>query len=66
MTGRIKKILRDKGFGFIRGANERDVFFHADDVVGARAFADLRPGDAVQFQPVASERGPRAGNVEAV
>jgi len=49
-TGRIAKLLIGQGHGFIRLANERDVFFHRADVEEGTAFNDLRIGDMVTFE----------------
>ena len=61
MTGRIKKILRDKGFGFITPDDGGDdVFFHRSRVAPKIQFDDLREGDEVQFQTRPGEKGPQA------
>lgn len=50
MTGKIKKLVADKPFGFIAVEGQsNDVFFHQDKVVGV-SFGDLREGDTVSFQ----------------
>jgi CspA family cold shock protein len=64
--GTIKRIVTDKGFGFIRpDFPDPDVFFHANDVEGT-TFAALYEGQRVKFDVVASDRGPRAERVEVV
>jgi cold shock protein len=61
MTGRIKKILRDKGFGFITPDDGGDdVFFHRSRVAAKVQFEDLREGDEVQFQVRPGDKGPQA------
>ena len=61
MTGRIKKILPDKGFGFITPDDgSDDVFFHRSRVAAKIQFEDLREGDEVQFQVKPGEKGPQA------
>jgi len=47
--GTIKKLVGDRGFGFIRpdGLNQ-DLFFHRSSVEEP-TFEDLKEGDAVQF-----------------
>jgi CspA family cold shock protein len=65
MEGTIKR-LNEKGFGFITPQGEdKDVFFHRNDLVGAE-FNDLREGDKVTFDKEASEKGPRAVKVTLV
>lgn len=63
MTGTIKKLVADRGFGFIaREGEAKDLFFHSKDVVGT-TFEELREGDAVSFEVVDGEKGPSAKNV---
>lgn len=60
MTGTIKKIMRDKGFGFIvPDDGSDDVFFHRSRVERIQ-FEDLREGDEVEFQVRPGEKGPQA------
>jgi CspA family cold shock protein len=60
MTGTIKKIIRDKGFGFIvPDDGSDDVFFHRSRVERVQ-FEDLREGDEVEFQVRPGEKGPQA------
>jgi len=58
-TGQIKRLARDRGFGFIRpdGASE-DIFFHTSVVTGG-VFDDLQEGQMVEFDKAADERDPR-------
>ncbi len=66
MTGIIKKIVADKGFGFITIDGEaKDVFFHSSGVQGT-SFAMLKAGDKVSFEVEDSEKGPRAVNVMVI
>ena len=59
--GTIKKIVTDKGFGFIDGG-EGDLFFHQSSVVDG-SFDDLREGQQVEYESGEGPRGPRAENV---
>jgi cold shock protein len=64
VTGRIKKIVRDKGFGFITSDDGGDdVFFHRSRLGARTQFDDLREGDEVQFQVRPGEKGPQAFDV---
>ena len=59
--GTIKKIIADKGFGFIAGDGD-DIFFHHSAVEGD--FDDLQEGDAVEFNVGRGPKGPCAENVK--
>ncbi len=51
MYGTIKKIVRDKGFGFITSdEGGDDVFFHRSKLAPKTHFEDLREGDEVEFR----------------
>jgi CspA family cold shock protein len=60
-TGTIKRIARDKGFGFIRDASGQEYFFHRSAVQGS--FDSLTEGQRVNFDEEESPKGPRANNV---
>ena len=60
MTGTIKKIVKDKGFGFITPDEGNDeVFFHRSRLAPKVYFEDLREGDEVEFQVRPGEKGPQ-------
>jgi CspA family cold shock protein len=62
MTGTIKRVT-DKGFGFIsREGEEKDLFFHANDLNGV-SFNELKVGDTVTFDIEQGQKGPAAKNV---
>ena len=60
-TGTIKRIARDKGFGFIRDASGQEYFFHRSAVQWS--FDSLTEGQRVNFDEEDSPKGPRASNV---
>jgi CspA family cold shock protein len=60
--GTIKKVIADKGFGFIDG-ERGDLFFHSSSVVGTTIEA-LRIGQAVTYEEGRGPKGPRAENVQ--
>lgn len=50
MTGTIKTLVSEKGFGFIsREGEEKDLFFHNSELVGV-TFDELKVGDVVTFE----------------
>jgi cold shock protein len=62
--GTIKKIIKDKGFGFITPDDGSDeVFFHRSGLAEKVQFDDLREGNEVQFEVKPGEKGPRAFNL---
>tara|TARA_R110002096_G_scaffold26518_22_gene81835 strand:+ start:9449 stop:9646 length:198 start_codon:yes stop_codon:yes gene_type:complete len=62
--GTIKKLIYDKGFGFI-DSGKGDLFFHQSSVDGA-SFDDLQEGQSVEFTEGSGPKGPRAENVKPV
>lgn len=62
--GTIKKIVAEKGFGFITG-EKGELFFHRSSVEGV-SFEQLRDGQTVQYQEGQGPKGPRAENVRPV
>lgn len=73
--GVIKKIVSDRGFGFIAashdGAKREEVFFHHSTVEGGQ-FDDLQEGQAVEYEidqnpdPRRQGKGPRASAVRPI
>jgi cold shock protein len=65
MFGTIKKIIKDKGFGFIVPDDGTDeVFFHRSRLAPKIYFEDLREGAEVQFEVRAGEKGRQAFNLK--
>ena len=65
MTGTIKKIIKDKGFGFITpDEGNEDVFFHSSRLAPKMYFEDLREGDEVEFQVRPGDKGPQAFDIK--
>ena len=62
MTGTIRTLRVDKGFGFIKDASGKEFFFHQSAVYG-EGIDNLREGDSVEFDVGEGPKGPRAENV---
>jgi len=62
--GRIKKMVRERGFGFIRGEDGKEVFFHRSGLNGGE-YDTLSEGDVVEYVVQEGPRGPRAEGVKA-
>lgn len=66
-TGTVKKLVLEKGFGFIARSNGGDIFFHHSSV-SDRQFENLAEGQSVEYtleEPV-NAKGPRAASVRPV
>jgi CspA family cold shock protein len=64
-TGKIKKLIRDRGFGFIGATDGREIFFHRNSVVDAN-FDDLNEEQEVEFDVEKTPKGPSAIDVRIV
>jgi cold shock protein len=62
VTGTIRTLRVDKGFGFIKDAGGKEYFFHRSAVYG-EGLENLREGDGVEFDVGQGPKGPRAENV---
>jgi CspA family cold shock protein len=62
MTGKIRTLRVDKGFGFIKDESGQDCFFHQSAIYG-EGIQDLREGDSVEFDVTQGPKGTRAENV---
>jgi len=61
-AGRIKKIIPERGFGFVRAEDGNEAFFHRTEVTMVD-FDSLQEGDEVIFDLVDSPKGPRVHNL---
>ena len=62
LNGTIKRLVTDKGFGFIAAGDGNEYFFHNSACSGVR-FDELREGQHVTFERGQGPKGPRAENV---
>jgi CspA family cold shock protein len=62
MQGTIKRLIRDRGFGFIRSADGQEVFFHRSTLQQLN-FDGLKEGESVDFEIENGDKGPRAVSV---
>jgi len=62
MKGTVARLIRDKGFGFIKGEDNTEYFFHRSAVQGGR-FEDLEDNQPVEFDAGSGPKGPRAENI---
>lgn len=63
-TGTIKKLVSDRGFGFITADDGKDYFFHRDGLTPSLDFDRLIGGEKVSFDIEQNPKGPRAKNIQ--
>lgn len=64
MQGTIKRVIRDRGFGFIKSTEGQEIFFHRSGLQNIN-FDGLKEGESVEFEMERGEKGPRAINVRS-
>ena len=62
INGTVKRLVRDKGFGFVAAADGNEYFFH-QSACAAGDFDQLREGQSVTFNTGQGPKGPRAEDV---
>ena len=62
MNGTIKRMVSDKGFGFIAASDGNEYFFH-QSACSQTPFDEMREGQAVTFEKGQGPKGPRGENV---
>lgn len=62
MQGKIKRIKRDGGYGFIAGEDGVEYFFHRSALKNAN-LDEVEEGQEVTFEDAEGTQGPRAEDV---
>jgi cold shock protein len=62
-TGTVKKVVADRGFGFIVAEDAKEYFFHRGGLDPSIDFDRLTGGERVEFDIETSPKGPRATRV---
>ena len=62
MQGKVKKFNKEKGFGFIKLADDKDVFFQYSELK-MDGFKTVEEGADVEFDMVETDRGFQARNI---
>jgi CspA family cold shock protein len=65
INGTVKRLVSDKGFGFIAADDGQEYFFHQSSCNGT-PFDGLHEGQAVTFEKGQGPKGPRGENVRSV
>lgn len=63
--GTVKKVIADKGFGFIEG-DRGDLFFHFTELQDGVTIESLQIGQQVTYEEGHGPKGPRAEKVTVV
>jgi cold shock protein len=61
-TGKVKWFNDSKGFGFVEVDDGTDAFVHHSEIQGD-GYKSLTEGEAVEFDVVQGDKGPKATNV---
>jgi cold shock protein len=64
-TGTIKRVVSERGFGFISAEDGTEYFFHRNELAPSLDFDRLVGGETVAFDVEANAKGPRAVQVQA-
>jgi len=64
LKGKIKRLIRERGFGFITAEDGQEIFFHRSALVGGD-FDALEEDTSVEFDLERGPKGPRATNVKS-
>ena len=60
--GKVKRLVADRGFGFIETERGDDLFFHHSEVQGA-SIEELREGQRVEYAVGQGRKGPCATRI---
>ena len=62
LTGKIYRVVKDKGYAWARIPGEKDYFIHRSELRNVQ-FESLVEGQSAEFTPVETPKGPRATEV---
>jgi CspA family cold shock protein len=61
--GTVKRIFREKGFGFISAEDGREIFFHRSELQNVN-WDNLQEGDHLEFSVTKGAKGPQAIDIK--
>ncbi|KPK99469.1 MAG: hypothetical protein AMJ91_07690 [candidate division Zixibacteria bacterium SM23_73_3] len=61
--GTVKRLMRERGFGFILAEDGREIFFHRSELQNVD-FDKLMEGDRLEFGVTKGKKGPQAIEVK--
>lgn len=65
MKGKVKNFNKEKGYGFIKTDEGKDVFFHYSELK-MEGFKTVDANQVVEFEIIETEKGQRAVNITIV
>ena len=65
MNGTVKWFNSEKGYGFITGEDEKDVFAHFSQIK-SDGYKSLQEGQKVSYDVVSGQKGPQAENITVI
>lgn len=65
MLGKVKRFNSEKGYGFIKTDNGKDLFFHYSELQ-MEGYKTVEQGQIVEFEIIETEKGLRAVNIKIV
>lgn len=65
MRGKVKNFNKEKGYGFIKTEEGKDVFFHYSELK-MEGFKTVEANKTVEFEIIETEKGLRAVNIVVV
>ena len=65
MLGKVKNFNNEKGYGFIKTEEGKDLFFHYSELQ-MEGFKSVNAGDKVEFEVIETEKGLRAVNIKVI
>jgi CspA family cold shock protein len=63
--GTVKRIMRERGFGFILAEDGREIFFHRSELQNVD-FNELKEGDHLEFSVTKGNKGPQASDIKKI
>ncbi len=61
--GTVKRLMKERGFGFILAEDGREIFFHRSELQNVD-FNELKEGDQLEFNVTKGDKGPQASEVK--
>jgi len=63
--GTVKRLMRERGFGFISAEDGREIFFHRSELQDVD-FDKLEEGDHLEFNVTKGQKGPQASDIKRI